>query len=345
MADELRIKINEMGSAQTILGTEFVPIDNGVDTLKATLDQVKEHAIGDNNISALGDGSATGAILAVKSASESADDDIAETMAENGAHNHCPYPYHQASGTESNGATWTYNSNGVLSVSGTLTDSYSGINLLAPSHDFCEKLKNNSYKVVTDNLPSGVECQVYFQDSGSAQISIVTTGTITVPANAYYAGIYLLVYGTSGSGVSISNIKPLITLASDPSTVYAPHAMTNRELTENKLTLNSPDPLKEVFVESTVVSSMDMTSLASIKAFLTDYTGANHLGTSIVNVRSGSNGQRATFIISNVNGYAMAIMISFYNRDINSDCSIMAIYRAGSNWYSMPITGTWTAIS
>ena len=68
MADELKIKINELGAAQTILGTEFVPIDNGVDTLKATLDQVKEHAIGDNNISALGDGSVTGAILAVKSA-------------------------------------------------------------------------------------------------------------------------------------------------------------------------------------------------------------------------------------------------------------------------------------
>lgn len=237
MADA-KMKISQMGAVLAMDDDDLINVVTYNDQSqtyvsgKATGAKVKEYMVGNNDISDLGDGSATGAILEVKSESESADDDIAETMAKNGAHNHCPFPYHQASGTEANGVTWTYNSKGVLSASGTLTDTYTGLNLSDNTHEICEYFRNGTYKVVNDDLPANVELSVYFNDNVGTYISKVTSGVVTVPANAYYAGIYLMITGTLGSSVSISNIMPLITLASDPSTEYAPYAMTNRELTE-----------------------------------------------------------------------------------------------------------------
>lgn len=62
MAD---IKISQLGAALAVNDTDVVPIVSGGNTLKATAAQLKEHAIGDTDISDLGDGTPTGAIAAL----------------------------------------------------------------------------------------------------------------------------------------------------------------------------------------------------------------------------------------------------------------------------------------
>ena len=73
MAD---IKISQLGAAATISDSDVFPMTaNGI-TVKAAASLIKEYAIGDDDISALGDGSPTGAILALN-ANKSAKSDIA----------------------------------------------------------------------------------------------------------------------------------------------------------------------------------------------------------------------------------------------------------------------------
>ena len=62
MAD---IKISQLGAAIAVNDTDVVPIVSGGNTLKATAAQLKEHAIGDTDISDFGDGTPTGAIAAL----------------------------------------------------------------------------------------------------------------------------------------------------------------------------------------------------------------------------------------------------------------------------------------
>lgn len=62
MAD---IKISQLGAAIAVGDTDLLPIVSGGNTLKATAAQVKEHSIGNTNISSMGDGSVTGAISAL----------------------------------------------------------------------------------------------------------------------------------------------------------------------------------------------------------------------------------------------------------------------------------------
>ena len=59
MAD---VKISELGSAATIADSDYLVVDTGAATLKATAALAKEYMIGDTNISGLGDGTVTGAI-------------------------------------------------------------------------------------------------------------------------------------------------------------------------------------------------------------------------------------------------------------------------------------------
>lgn len=62
MAD---IKISQLGAAIAVEDTDLVPIVSGGNTLKATAALLKRHAIGDDDISDIGDGTPTGAIAAL----------------------------------------------------------------------------------------------------------------------------------------------------------------------------------------------------------------------------------------------------------------------------------------
>lgn len=68
MAD---IKYSQLGAATTITDTDVIPMVNmsadPIETNKITAAKVKEYAIGNTNISSIGDGTPTGAIAALKS--------------------------------------------------------------------------------------------------------------------------------------------------------------------------------------------------------------------------------------------------------------------------------------
>ena len=70
MNEPIGVKINELGAAGTINDSDYMAIDTGQATLKATAKQVKEYVIGDTDISEIGDGSVTGAISALNSAKD-----------------------------------------------------------------------------------------------------------------------------------------------------------------------------------------------------------------------------------------------------------------------------------
>lgn len=74
MAD---IKISQLGADIEINDSDILPVVSGGQTLKATAAQLKEHAIGDTDISDLGDGTPTGAIAALKQALTTSNSNIA----------------------------------------------------------------------------------------------------------------------------------------------------------------------------------------------------------------------------------------------------------------------------
>lgn len=227
MAD---IKISELSAALTVGDSDVLPMTASGTTVKVSTSLLKEHAIGDNDISALGDGSVTGAILNVKSTSETADSNIAETMAQNGAHNLCPFPYEDGTSVYS-GITITVNNDGTMTGSGTPNDSgafffYKGT------------LAKKSYKICFDGSFSGasIKLKVYDATAGQTLTELSSGNTVddfTIDStNATHTIWIYFNWNNEVEAVTISGGFVLL-VTTDPSTTYAPHAMTNRELTEH----------------------------------------------------------------------------------------------------------------
>lgn len=238
MAD---IKISELSAALTVGDSDVLPMTASGTTVKVSTSLLKEHAIGDNDISALGDGSVTGAILNVKSTSETADSNIAETMAKNGAHNLLPYPYY-AGGTQIiSGTTFTVASDGAITVSGTPStyasfvlahNALSGAKLASMFAGKSMTISAGSTDVT--GLGINIECLDASNNTILAEHYIIAPRTISVPSNT--VGIYMDLGCTTTFAGTATVIKPMITLATDPSTEYTPYAMTNGELTEKVAT-------------------------------------------------------------------------------------------------------------
>ena len=160
MAD---VKISELGSAAIIADSDYLVVDTGSATLKATGALVKEYIIGDNNISGIGDGSATGAISTLNSGKAPKSDlaPISITGSTNNTGNTIydgTYFYKDgalviAIADIANGATLTSNTNYSTVTAGAL-------NLLA------EQLKRKAYRYQTTDADSNVtylECNVLKQ--------------------------------------------------------------------------------------------------------------------------------------------------------------------------------------
>ena len=152
-----------------------------------------------------------------------------------------PFPY---SATQSGGLTWTTDSNGVISVSGTIPSTgVSDYGLVhyydaTKSHNLCEFVKSNNVKIVIDSGESSVfTVRVAFFDSSknALQYDDYVDGSYSIAtshSNAYYFTIAAMVHGTSGQSVSISNIKIMLCDANVMDDTYVPYAMTNREFTD-----------------------------------------------------------------------------------------------------------------
>ena len=67
MAD---IKISQLGAAIAVSGSDLLPIVSNGSTLKAPASLVKEYAVGNTDLSGIGDGTPTGAISALNTAKQ-----------------------------------------------------------------------------------------------------------------------------------------------------------------------------------------------------------------------------------------------------------------------------------
>ena len=154
-----------------------------------------------------------------------------------GAKNLLPFPYAQESVTI-NGVTFTVNSDGTISTSGT-----------------CDNPNGSTFFLWSGGIPSWLDSDDDYILTGCPSGGSVTTYSIQY---SNWAEGNLQVYYDEGSGVNIKKItdsttqrlriwirngvnadglvfKPMIRLASDTDDTYAPYAMTNKEIT-NKLT-------------------------------------------------------------------------------------------------------------
>lgn len=229
MADA-KMKVSQMGAVLAMDDDDLINVVTYNDQSqtyvsgKATGAKVKEYIIGTGDISALGDGTPTGAILELEQESETADSNIAETMAENGAHNLLP---NTATSQVNNEVTFTVNDNYTVTVT-------VGSTVAADRTLSCYYATSNNHFVAGKKykISGGANANIFvtvFIDGaiyGSSQGNVVE---FTMPTVTSY--MQVVVYVASGTTAQTVTVKPMITLASDPITVYAPHAMTNRELT------------------------------------------------------------------------------------------------------------------
>lgn len=154
---------------------------------------------------------------------------VEDVINNNGAKNLLP---NTATSQVINGITWTVNSDGTVTASGTASSNSSFF--LATTQGF---IKSNRYRLSGCPINGGSEksWRVQFYDFGTSEA-----------VNDYGEGAEFNYNGTNSctvelrikSGETVSNLvfKPMITLASQPNSGYehyVPYAKTNRELTES----------------------------------------------------------------------------------------------------------------
>lgn len=153
-----------------------------------------------------------------------------------GAKNLLPYPYEETTKTE-NAVTFTDDGNGTVTISGTASASANFALHSYASRNFF--LPNGMYKLGTTNYLAGMyvgvaihnqDGTVSYYDTLSGEVQITINGSYDTPSGAYVE-LSINVF----SGVSITTpitVKPMIRIAEDTDSTFAPFAMTNREITE-----------------------------------------------------------------------------------------------------------------
>lgn len=164
-------------------------------------------------------------------------DDEVEARAKLGAHNLLPHDAITSASTVQ-GVTYTPNSSDFsISISGTAAATngqyISNSKLYAGTY----KIRFEATGTLNDNTKLFFMAKLCQADGTSINNDYVSIHpneevTVTIEGTNYLTAFRLFTL----AGAAFTNsykIKPLIKLASDPSTAYAPYAMTNRELTEN----------------------------------------------------------------------------------------------------------------
>lgn len=163
-----------------------------------------------------------------------------------GAKNFVPYPYQQVK--SSNGITWTDNGDGSVTANGTATAN-SWIIFTASTANPVEipksikELVGKEVIMSSGEYQTGIGIRIDFYDAQLTELFYADTSTIatrkfTIPSDSAYMAFQAFVL----SGVTASNVTiyPMLRLASDPDSTYAPYAMTNRQLTvENEALTNN----------------------------------------------------------------------------------------------------------
>ena len=208
--------------------------------------------------------------------------EIYGVMGQNGAKNLIPYPYHRASGYSSNGATATYDEEGVLTVNkvaGSATAYFALFSsILYPDAKLF--LAPNTEYILSMELEDAVNTSCFIQATNGVDLAAIRnkgTGkyevTFTTPENLNFTtlGLYW------GSGVIETNakVKVMLRLASDTDDTYQPYAMTNKDLTTKITTIE--ENYQEVMLYHNIprLVPKDITDYITDGSFWNRLNGAN----------------------------------------------------------------------
>lgn len=147
-----------------------------------------------------------------------------------GAHNRCPYPYKSGTSLVSRDITFTADSNGIINANGTNDNTNPSNYILFGSWaSTAAILPSGAYNISTKTSNSDVSIVVIYNETTLA--TIVGDGVVNAPNGISYAYVSV----AKNKSVSNEKIKPLITVIEDTDPTFAPHTMTNRELTPQVL--------------------------------------------------------------------------------------------------------------
>ena len=149
-----------------------------------------------------------------------------------GAKNRLPYPYNQSSLTH-NGMTFTANSDGTITMNGTVeTNKTAEFYLLGEYNTTIPVLSAIDGIIQIKNMPNGCEMKLGRGSASQYTVNDANEHSISIASGSETAWIVLRV--SSGTSLSDVTIYPMIRLATDTDDTYQPYAMTNKELTDNK---------------------------------------------------------------------------------------------------------------
>lgn len=129
-----------------------------------------------------------------------------------------------------NGVTFTINNDLSVSISGTASNNCIFVFKLKEDISLIESKK---YSGISGGSSSTIWLLVeYYNNNSWVGEKKIYDGTVALIAPSTANKVNLEVYVKSGASIN-KTIYPLLSLASDPSTAYAPYAKTNKELTDD----------------------------------------------------------------------------------------------------------------
>lgn len=166
----------------------------------------------------------------------SADANIYAVMGENGAKNLTPFPYFNSSPHTTNGITFTVNSDGSVTASGTASSDAYFRCTYASGDKHIALLADTDYII---NGTGNASVAVILRDSTNTKVASAraTDATYSCTSAGNYDIVLLVDNGTDLT--TPLTIYPMVRFASDSDSTYQPYAKTNQELTAENQTLTN----------------------------------------------------------------------------------------------------------
>lgn len=235
-----RIPTAGMPAVDSVLsGTSTNPVQNKV--VKAALDTKQDTLTFD-------DTPTDGSNNPVKSNGiYDSEKDIYAAMGEMGAKNLIPYPYDRESGYSSQGATVTYDENGVMTVNKVAGTGAAYFSLVSKTLNPNTKivLKPDTEYILSLKLTNAVDTSVAVTKSTSGDIAAIRNKSdgyyetvFTTPSDvSVFTGVIL--YWASTATESNAVVEVMIRQANITDGTYQPYAKTNKQLTDDVALLES----------------------------------------------------------------------------------------------------------
>lgn len=164
------------------------------------------------------------------------------SYAKSGVHQLIPYPYMNTTKTENN-VTFTDNGDGTVTVSTSDAVTADTFFIFFSEASISRARLLNYHEM---KLSGGISSNVFLQfwnTDGNGGIAFSNGDENVVDFTNASASFNFVIVVKSGTTLAEPvTVSPLLRLATDPSSTFAPYAMTNRELTEKKLNVDISFP-------------------------------------------------------------------------------------------------------